>query len=219
MFSSPRVLDFELYVYDKIRVPAFAAIQKFPVVPGCPRIILKDDIQFSGPDRQGQAAPAGSLASHGLAMRYSVRADVDIKPATNQGELMSKIFAKLNLSSQQQILVLNSPVSFEPELAFLKDVKILTDLKQAKDISFALIFAQRQTEVDRYSKLVAAKAKGDAMVWFAYPKGSSRKYQCDFNRDTGWKEMTRLGFETVRMVAIDEDWSALRFRRKEFVGS
>lgn len=132
---------------------------------------------------------------------------------------MSKIFTKLNLSGQRRILVLNSPVSFEPELALLKDVKILTDLKQTKDISFALIFAQRQTEVDRYSKLVAPKAKGDAIVWFAYPKGSSKKYQCDFNRDTGWKEMTRLGFETVRMVAIDEDWSALRFRRKEYVGS
>jgi len=26
-----------------------------------------------------------------------------------------------------------------------------------------------------------------------------------------------LGFETVRAVAIDEDWSALRFRRVEFI--
>ena len=25
------------------------------------------------------------------------------------------------------------------------------------------------------------------------------------------------GFEPVRMVAIDEDWSALRFRRAEFI--
>jgi len=26
-----------------------------------------------------------------------------------------------------------------------------------------------------------------------------------------------LGFEPVRLVAIDEDWSALRFRRTEFI--
>jgi aryl carrier-like protein len=28
-----------------------------------------------------------------------------------------------------------------------------------------------------------------------------------------------LGFDSVRMVAIDEDWSALRFRRVEFIKS
>ena len=29
--------------------------------------------------------------------------------------------------------------------------------------------------------------------------------------------MGAAGFEPVRMVAIDEDWSALRFRRAEFI--
>jgi hypothetical protein len=27
------------------------------------------------------------------------------------------------------------------------------------------------------------------------------------------------GFDTVRAIAIDEDWSALRFRRTEFIKS
>lgn len=29
--------------------------------------------------------------------------------------------------------------------------------------------------------------------------------------------MGEAGFEPVRMIAIDEDWSALRFRRAEFI--
>jgi hypothetical protein len=29
--------------------------------------------------------------------------------------------------------------------------------------------------------------------------------------------LKKLGFDTVRAVAIDEDWTALRFRRKEFI--
>jgi hypothetical protein len=60
---------------------------------------------------------------------------------------------------------------------------------------------------------------GDAIVWFAYPKGTSKRYTCDFNRDTGWDVLGRLGFEPVRQVALDEDWSALRFRRAEFIQS
>jgi hypothetical protein len=75
----------------------------------------------------------------------------------------------------------------------------------------------RQKEVDAIAKTVALKAKGDAIVWFAYPKGISKKYQCEFNRDTGWAVLGAAGFEGVRMVAIDEDWSALRFRRVEFI--
>jgi hypothetical protein len=38
------------------------------------------------------------------------------------------------------------------------------------------------------------------------------------NRDTGWDVLRRAGFDTVRLVAIDADWSALRFRRKEHIG-
>ena len=66
---------------------------------------------------------------------------------------------------------------------------------------------------------MAAHATGDATVWFAYPTGTSKKYKCDFNRDTGWNALQAEGFDTVRAVAIDEDWTALRFRRKEFIKS
>jgi hypothetical protein len=38
------------------------------------------------------------------------------------------------------------------------------------------------------------------------------------NRDTGWEALQAAGFDTVRLVAIDADWSALRFRRKEHIG-
>ena len=130
---------------------------------------------------------------------------------------MSIIFNKLNLKSQTEILVLNAPESFEPELAALNNVTIRRNTGGVKEIAFSLAFVTRQKEVDAIAKTVARKAKGDAIVWFAYPKGTSKKYQCEFNRDTGWAALGAAGFEGVRMVAIDEDWSALRFRRVEFI--
>jgi len=54
-------------------------------------------------------------------------------------------------------------------------------------------------------------------LWFAYPKGTSKKYSCDFNRDDDWEVLRQAGFDSVRQVAIDDDWSALRFRRFEFI--
>jgi hypothetical protein len=125
-------------------------------------------------------------------------------------------FAKLNLKDQAEIVVLNAPASFEPELKSLKGVTVRRDAKGG-DIDFSLVFVTTQKEVDTLGPQVAKKAKGDAVVWFAYPKGSSKKYKSQINRDNGWAVMGKAGFEPVRMVAIDEDWSALRFRRVEFI--
>jgi hypothetical protein len=125
-------------------------------------------------------------------------------------------FAKLNLKDQKEIVVLNAPASFEPELKSLKGVTVRRDLKGG-DIDFSLAFVTTQKEVDTLGAQVGKKAKGDAVVWFAYPKGSSKKYKSEINRDRGWAVMGKAGFEPVRMVAIDEDWSASRFRRVEFI--
>lgn len=130
---------------------------------------------------------------------------------------MASIFAKLNLKEQKQILVLNAPGSFEPELKGLRGVDVLRDLKTAGPVEFALAFVTTQKEVDTLGKAIAKKAQDDAVVWFAYPKGSSKKYKSEINRDSGWKILGGAGFEPVRMVAIDEDWSAVRFRRAEFI--
>jgi hypothetical protein len=130
---------------------------------------------------------------------------------------MPSVFEKLNLKLQGEIIVVNAPESFEPELTALKNTTILRDPKKAKTIQFALAFATKQAEVDELSKLFASKAEGDALIWFAYPKGTSKKYKCEFNRDTGWNVIRILGFDTVRQVAIDENWSALRFRRVQYI--
>ena len=130
---------------------------------------------------------------------------------------MPSVFDKLNLKQQKQILVLNSPASFEPELKTLRGVSVQRDLKNAGEIEFSLAFVTKQTEVNSLGKAIAKKAEGDAIIWFAYPKGSSKKYKSEINRDSGWKVLGDAGFEPVRMVAIDEDWSAVRFRRVEFI--
>lgn len=132
---------------------------------------------------------------------------------------MPTVFEKLNLKSQREILVINAPPSFEPELASLGNVTIVRDPQEVDAVHFALAFATRQDEVDRLARLLTGKAEGDALLWFAYPKGTSKKYKCEFNRDTGWDVLRGAGFDTVRQVAIDEDWTALRFRRMEYIKS
>ncbi len=128
---------------------------------------------------------------------------------------MTPLFKKLNLGTLQRIHVLNAPESFEPELAALDGVEIKRDARGK--IAWALTFAVTQDELDKASRALTKSVEGDAQIWVAYPKGSSKRYRCEFNRDSGWAVLREAGFDTVRMVAIDEDWSALRFRRSEYI--
>jgi hypothetical protein len=130
---------------------------------------------------------------------------------------MGSIFEKLNLGNRQEIVVLHAPESFKPELARLPVITIHHHLESVAEAGFWLAFVTRRSEVEKLAPEIARRAKGDAIVWFAYPKGTSKKYTCDFNRDTGWASLKKLGFDSVRAVAIDEDWTALRFRQKEFI--
>jgi hypothetical protein len=130
---------------------------------------------------------------------------------------MTPLFKKLNLSTQTSIAVLNAPASFDTETAQLKNIEIVTKLAKSAKHDFVIAFAITLKELDSYSKAIASSTEGDTIVWLAYPKKSSKKYKCEFNRDSGWTELASAGFEPVRQVAIDEDWSALRFRRVAFI--
>jgi hypothetical protein len=131
--------------------------------------------------------------------------------------VMPPIFAKLNLRDQPEILVVNSPDSFEKALSALRGIKVHRRLAAAGALQFALVFVTQRGELDRLAKALTSRASGDVVLWFAYPKGTSKKYSCDFNRDDGWDLLRQSGFDSVRQVAIDADWSALRFRRVEFI--
>ena len=129
----------------------------------------------------------------------------------------SAVFKKLNLKDQSEIVVLNAPASFDTELCLLHGVTVRKTLTSGTPISFGLAFVMRQAEVNALATSLAKMAEGDAVIWFAYPKGSSKRYTCEINRDTGWQALGSAGFEPVRMVAIDEDWTAVRFRRVDFI--
>ncbi len=130
---------------------------------------------------------------------------------------MSELFDKLNLKDQRHILVLDAPPSFERELRELKGVRVTRELRALPGISFAIAFVTRRRRLEQLARQLAARMQGDGVLWFAYPKASSQALSCDFNRDSGWEALRAAGFDSVRQVAIDADWSGLRFRRIEFI--
>jgi hypothetical protein len=131
---------------------------------------------------------------------------------------MTPLFKKLNFKDQTQLCILGSPPEFGAEMKKIEDFStVVTSAQKCKEIEFALIFVKSKPEIDAAVRSIKGKIKGDAVLWFAYPKGTSKSYKVDISRDKGWDALGDAGFEVVRAVAIDDDWSAMRFRKAEYI--
>ena len=127
---------------------------------------------------------------------------------------MTALFKKLNFKDHNQILLVNAPQSFGEELSLMEEsTQVIQSIEEAGEIEFTLGFVIDQVAIENFIHSIQPKLAADPIVWIAYPKASSKKYKCAFNRDTGFGILGQYGFEGVRQVAIDEDWSALRFRK------
>ncbi len=83
---------------------------------------------------------------------------------------------------------------------------------------FVQVFATRLSEISRLSRRLSKHAAPNALVWISYPKKTSRTGS-DLSRDIIREAMSVAGWRAVSIVAIDEVWSALRFRPTGQVGS
>jgi len=79
-------------------------------------------------------------------------------------------------------------------------------------LGFAVDVAALGPLVDR---MLTIYKRGGAF-WVAHPKKSG-SIKSDLSRDAGWDRLTREGMIPVTQIAIDDDWSALRFRYRDEV--
>jgi hypothetical protein len=85
--------------------------------------------------------------------------------------------------------------------------------KDAKQAGLVLVYAANRAALDKQLAGAVKSLAEDARLWVAYPKAG--KLETDLNRDTLWPLLEKKGFEGVRLVALDDTWSAMMFRRAE----
>lgn len=126
---------------------------------------------------------------------------------------MDPLIKKLNYKEQELIAILGAPESFEPTLEKWRELAdVDTHLQGETAYEFVLVFARTVADIRQYASELKSHLIEDPVFWIAYPKKSSKRYDSDISRDNGWESIGALGMEGVRQIAIDEDWSALRFR-------
>jgi hypothetical protein len=94
----------------------------------------------------------------------------------------------------------------------------IESLEECIERDYVFVFVRNIEEVNSLCVPALSNLKKDGLVWFCYPKKSSKLFM-DLTRDVGWESIIALGYRGVRAVAIDETWTGIRFRNQALVGS
>jgi hypothetical protein len=115
-----------------------------------------------------------------------------------------ELAAKLQIKPGIQVAVVAAPAD-GPDLADLG--QRAADPAEADAV---IAFARQRADLTGAAGPAIEAARQDRLAWIAYPKAG--QLGTDINRDSLATAGAELGVRPVRQVALDDVWSALRFR-------
>ncbi len=116
--------------------------------------------------------------------------------------------AKLQIRPGWSVAVVGIPPGVDLDLP--EGCAATSDMAQAAAADAVVAFAADRAALDGVARPVVEAAREDRLAWVAYPKAG--QLGTDLNRDVVAAVMSDRGTQPVRQVAIDDVWSALRFR-------
>jgi hypothetical protein len=120
--------------------------------------------------------------------------------------MAASLSRKLVVRPGHKVLVVNAPAGYADSL---EDATVVTRGDPAK-ADAVHVFVRDTRDLARLGPKAVAGAQAGATVWIAYPKKSSG-VETDMTRDKGW-DVVKDQIDAVTQVAIDDTWSALRFK-------
>ncbi len=119
---------------------------------------------------------------------------------------------KLGLKENYKVLLYNAPEHyFDLFYDLPTNLNIISfDKTEEKEIDFIHLFFTSIEDLEANVKKHIAYLKKDGLLWISWPKGQS-KIQTDLKRDLIREHILDLGLVDIKVAAIDEDWSGLKF--------
>ncbi|MEQ5790025.1 DUF3052 family protein [Muricauda sp. NFXS6] len=119
---------------------------------------------------------------------------------------------KLGLKEGLKLLLFNPPEHYFELFSDLPTNLNIVDIDPSKENNVDFIhlfftsFDDLQTQATKYIRVL----KKNGLLWISWPKGQSN-IQTDLKRDLIREHILDLGLVDVKIAAIDEDWSGLKF--------
>jgi hypothetical protein len=126
------------------------------------------------------------------------------------------LLKKLLIQDGNRVVVLNAPTEIKTLLA-----QVVADCEWTESpngrYDVVLLFAANEAEWDRRIQTALDAADTNGVFWVAYPKVLTH-CGSELCRDRLWDLMKPFGQRPVSQIAVDDAWSALRFRPQDGAG-
>ena len=124
-----------------------------------------------------------------------------------------ELMRKLQLKSGDRVWLINVPPTVAEELAAGAEVEIVG---RSERCNAFLGYFNTPQEVATVLPEILAVLEPSGLFWTGFRKGAAGK-EAGLTRDRGWDPLEDAGWTPVRSIALDDEWSALRWRRKQDV--
>ncbi len=119
---------------------------------------------------------------------------------------------KLAIKPGQKVMLVNPPRGYRAGMGDLPSgARVVTKPDGPADV--IQVFCDSRAELEQWLPELKSRLDPRGMLWVTYHKGTS-KIKTDINRDTIAAYAQTIGFQAVAMIAVDDDWSALRLKVK-----
>ena len=116
---------------------------------------------------------------------------------------------KLGIKPEFEIAFINAPENFVKELELPAGVPVKA-ISKSKDLDFILVFVKSRAALTTAFAQYCGKIKPNGMIWISWPKKASG-VQTDLNENIVRDVGLAAGLVDVKVCAVDEIWSGLKF--------
>jgi len=128
-------------------------------------------------------------------------------PAGYSGTPLAK---KLGIKSGFKMILHQAPEHYFELFADLpKDIEMLQNIGN-ENVDFIHLFFTTKADLEKQAIRYKQALKKDGLMWVSWPKGKS-KIETDLKREPIREHLLTIGLVDVKVAAIDEDWSGLKF--------
>lgn len=118
---------------------------------------------------------------------------------------------RLQIKPGNKVLLLDAPADYKRTLGTLPaNAALSTHARGSFDV--VQLFAKDRAHFARRIGVAMKSLRDGGILWVSWPKQNAN-VTTDLNRDSLWREAEPHGLRPVSNIAIDETWSALRFKR------
>ena len=148
--------------------------------------------------KKKRAAPKKKSAPKKTAKPASARPAASTKPN----------FQKMLMKPPLTVLAVNAPANYRTLLGAPKGSGVDVTDQASGGVGAVHVFVENAGDIQQLIPSVILNVDDKTLLWVSYKKGDKA-----LHRDTLWAAMKPFGVDGVALVALDDTWSAMRFRK------